>query len=56
MRVHEKDTELKIPKCYLKLPQNVINRISDICIALSHILPRKKKLKTTSTKNIKFYL
>ena len=56
MRVHEKDTELKIPKWYLKLPQNMINLISDMCIALSHVLSRKKKIKTTNTKNVKFYL
>ena len=52
----EKDTELKIPKWYLKLPQNMINLISDMCIALSHVLSRKKKIKTTNTKNVKFYL
>lgn len=56
MRTYEKDTELKIPKWYLKLPQNILNRISDICIALSHILSWKKTNKSSNTKNVKFYL
>jgi len=56
MQVHEKDTELKIPNWYLRLPQNVLNRISDMCIALSHILSRKKHLRSTNTKNVKFFL
>lgn len=56
MRVHEKDTELKIPSWYLKLPQGALNVISDMCIALSHLLSRKKKVKSTNTRNVKFYL
>ena len=56
MRAYEKDTELKIPKWYLKLPQCVLNRISDVCIALSHILSRKRIDKSSNTKNVKFYL
>ena len=43
MRVQEKDTELKIPSWYLKLPQGVLNVISDICIALSHLFVAKKE-------------
>jgi len=53
MRVHEKDTELKIPTWYLKLPQGVINFISDMCVAISHFLNRKKSRKNSNTK---FYL
>lgn len=56
MRVQEKDTELKIPNWYLKLPQGLLNVISDVCIALSHLLSRKKKEKSTNTRNVKFYL
>ena len=56
MRVHEKDTELKIPGWYLKLPQRVLNVISDMCITLSHLLSRKKKVKSANTRNVKFYL
>lgn len=56
MRVHEKDTELKIPNWYLKLPQNVINRISDMCIMLSHLLTRRKEKKNTNCRSIKFFL
>ena len=56
MRVHEKDTELKIPKWYWRLPQNVINHISDMCVALSHFLSRKKTRCNTKNSNIKFYL
>lgn len=54
MRVHEKDTELKIPKWYLKLPQNIINRVSDICIELSHFFTRKKERSNSS--KVKFFL
>lgn len=53
MRVHEKDTELKIPGWYLKLPQSVINRISDICVEISHFFNRKK---IRNNCNTKFYL
>ena len=56
MRTYEKDTELKIPSWYLKLPQSVLNRISDMCIAISHILPQKKVKKSSNTKKVKFYL
>lgn len=56
MRVHEKDTELKIPNWYLKLPQNVINRISDMCITLSHLLTRRKEKKNINCRSVKFFL
>ena len=59
MRTYEKDTEVKIPKWYLKLPQKTINRISDVCVAINRMLPqpRKKHTKETSSKrNVTFYL
>ena len=56
MRIYEKNMELKIPNWYLKLPQSLINRISDMSIALSHIFSRNEKEKSTNTKNVKFYL
>lgn len=56
MRMYEKDTELKIPKWYLKLPQGVINRISDICVSLSHFLNQHKTRKNSNSSGIKFFL
>lgn len=56
MRVQEKDIELKIPNWYLKLPQSVINHISDMCIALSHLLTRRKERKNTNCRSVKFFL
>ena len=56
MRVHEKDTELKIPNWYLKLPQSIINCISDLCIVLSHLLTKRKVRKDTDCKGVKFLL
>ena len=56
MRVHEKDTELKIPNWYMKLPQSVLNRISDMCVALSHFLNRKNTRDESSNMKTKFYL
>ena len=55
MRVFEKDTELKIPKWYYKLSQKTLNRVSDIGIALSRKLSRKK-IDRTNKRDIKFYL
>ena len=60
MRTYEKDTEIKIPNWYLKLPQKTINRVSDVCLALNRLLPqpRRKKSanKTTNKRNVTFYL
>ena len=59
MRAYEKDTEIKIPNWYLKLPQKTINRISDIGLAINRLLPqsRKKRTKnTTGKRNVTFYL
>ena len=56
MSVYEKDTEIKIPKWYLKLPQKTLNRISDISIMLSHLFTRKHDIKRTNKRNITFYL
>ena len=56
MRVHEKDTELKIPNWYLRLPQGVINRISDMCVEISHFLCGRKIRRNSTNSNTKFYL
>lgn len=59
MRLYEKDTEIKIPNWYLKLPQRTINRISDIGLTLNHLLPqlRKKDMRKKPTKrDVTFYL
>lgn len=59
MRTYEKDTEVKIPNWYLKLPQRTINRISDICFAINRLLPQPRRKKTkskTTRRNVTFYL
>lgn len=56
MRVYEKDTEIKIPNWYLKLPQKILNCVSDAGIVLSHLLTRNKRIKQKNKRNIKFYL
>ncbi|MGN0142551.1 MAG: hypothetical protein ACI4AD_10010 [Roseburia sp.] len=56
MSVYEKDTQIKIPDWYLKLPQKMLDRVSDIGIALSHLMTRKKPMKRTNKRNIKFFL
>lgn len=59
MRTYEKDTEVKIPNWYLKLPQKTINRISDIGLAINRLLPkphRKKPKSKTTRRNVTFYL
>lgn len=59
MRSYEKDTEIKIPNWYLKLPQRTINRISDIGLTLNRLLPqlRKKDMRKKPTKrDVTFYL
>lgn len=53
MRVYEKDTDLKIPKWYLMLPQKTLNRVSDIGIALAR-RTAKRKIVRTNKRNIKF--
>lgn len=59
MRTYEKDTEVKIPNWYLKLPQKTINRISDIGLAINRLLPQPRRKKTkskTTRRNVTFYL
>ena len=59
MRAYEKDTEIKIPNWYLKLPQKTINRISDIGLAINRLLPQPRKKttkKTTVKRKVTFYL
>ena len=59
MRTYEKDTEIKIPNWYLKLPQKTLNNISDIGLAINRLLPqirKKSKKKTTTKRNVTFYL
>ena len=56
MRIYENDRDIKIPKWYLKLPQKVLNRISDMGIAISHLLTRKYDIKQENKNHIKFYL
>ena len=56
MRVYENDRAIKIPNWYLKLPQKVLNCISDIAIFISHLVTREHNIKRTNKKNIKFYL
>lgn len=59
MRTYEKDTEIKIPNWYLKLPQKIINRISDIGLTINRLLPQPRKKSTkkiTNKRNVTFYL
>lgn len=56
MNAYEKDTGVKIPNWYLKLPQNVLNRISDIGITLNQFINRKKNIKREKLNDIEFYL
>lgn len=56
VKAYENDTEVKIPDWYLKLPQKLINRISDIGIVLNNVLTRKKKIDRTNKRNIKFHI
>ena len=59
MRVHEKDTKVKIPNWYLKLPQKTLDKLSDFGLYINRILPcsKKKRSKESSEKrNVEFYL
>lgn len=59
MRTYEKDTEIRIPNWYLKLPQKTLNFISNMGLAINRLLPQSRKRKTKRTKgkrNVTFYL
>lgn len=59
MRTYEKDTDIKIPNWYFKLPQKVLDCICDIGLSINRLLPQphKKKTKKTAIKrNVTFYL
>ena len=60
MRIsYENDTEIKIPKWYLKLSQKTINRIRNAGLVIQRgIYSNKRKTSTLNkaSKNIKFYL
>lgn len=55
MRVYENDRDIKIPNWYMKLPQCVLNKISDIGMWLQSLMP-KRKINPTNARNIKFYI
>ena len=48
MRAYEKDTGVKIPAWYLKLPQKVLDFISDVGIILNRLLTRRRKINRTN--------
>lgn len=56
MRIQENDTDIKIPNWYLKLPQKVLDFISDAGIFLNGIIVRKKKSSKTVNTHTQFYL
>jgi len=59
MRVYENDTDIKIPNWYLKLPQWLLNVISDFGLWINRVFvrPRKEsKKKTNNGRNVTFYL
>ena len=44
MKYHEDDQELKISKWYLKLPQSVLNCVSDFGLFLHRLLAKVKNM------------
>lgn len=59
MRTYENDTDIKIPNWYLRLPQKVLNTISDIGLWVNRVFlrPRKDSHKRMhGGRNVKFYL
>lgn len=56
MRTYEDDREIKIPNWYIKLPQCVLNFVSDAGLILNRMLTRRKKIDRTNKRNITFYL
>ena len=56
MRAYEKDTGVRIPAWYLKLPQRILDFISDMGIVLNRVFTKRRKIKRTNKRNIKFYL
>lgn len=55
MRTYEKDTDVKIPSWYLRLPQKTLNRISDTGLTINRLLSRPRK-KNATKRDVKFYL
>ena len=56
MRTYEDDREIKIPNWYIKLPQCVLNFVSDAGLVLNRMLTRRKQIDRTNKRNITFYL
>lgn len=59
MRTYEKDTELKIPKIYYKIPLKVLDFLCNIGLAINRLKPqqrKKDKRSVTKKRNVKFYL
>ena len=42
MRVYENDTDIKIPNWYLKLPQWLLNGISDLGLWINRVFVRPR--------------
>lgn len=59
MRVYENDTDIKIPNWYLKLPQELLNAISDLGLWINRVFVRsrkERKKKNDNSRNVTFYL
>ncbi len=59
MRVYENDTDIKIPNWYLKLPQGLLNGISDFGLWINRVFVRPRrgsKKKISNGRNVTFYL
>ncbi len=59
MRVYEKDTDIKVPNWYYKLPLKTVDRISDIGLTLNRLIPcprNKRKKQNISKRKVTFYL
>ena len=61
MRTYEKDTELKIPKIYYKIPLRVLDFLCDIGLAINRLKPQQRKkdkrcIMNKNKRNVKCYL
>lgn len=59
MRTYEKDTDVKIPNWYLKIPQKILDCICNTGLFINRLLPQVRKKnahKKTNKRQIKFYL
>ena len=59
MSVYDYDTEIRIPNWYLKLPQKLLNAISDLGLWVNRVFVRPKRgrrKKNNNGRHVTFYL